>query len=308
MNVLLLIVLNVIVPVFLLIGAGVLLHRVFHFEMNTLSKLNAYFLLPAVSFTNIYESKFDAGLLIRIIGFLLLQSLVLIVLSKATAKAAQFDKGLTSTFSNSVVLSNSGNFGLPVSQLVFQGNPLGLSVQVVVSIYQNLLTNTYGLMNAVSAQSQGLKLLQELVKNPMIYAFFLGMFMHGFSLPIPAFIWNPLQNVANAFLAIALVTLGAQSAYLSFQRLSAVLIFSILGRLIVSPIIALSFIWLLKLDGTTAQALLIASSFPTSRNSAAFALEYGNHPEYAAQAVLLTTLLSSVTVTAVVFASKVLFG
>ncbi|MBD0380818.1 AEC family transporter [Paenibacillus sedimenti] len=307
MDVLFLIVLNVIVPVFLLIGAGVLMHRVFHFEMNTLSKLNAFFLLPAVSFTNIYESNFDAGLLMRIVGFLLLQSIVLILFSKAAGKLAKFDKGLASSFSNSVVLSNSGNFGLPVSQLVFQNNPLGLSVQVVVSIYQNLLTNTYGLMNAVSARNQGQKMLKELLKNPMIYAFVLGLLMHSLTIPIPAFIWNPLQNVANAFLAIALVTLGAQSAYLQFKRLSVSLVLSLLGRLVVSPVIALALIWLLQLEGTTAQALLIASSFPTSRNSAVFALEYGNHPEYAAQTVLLSTLLSSVTVTAVVYAAKILF-
>ncbi|NOV00988.1 AEC family transporter [Paenibacillus planticolens] len=307
MDVLFLIVLNVIVPVFLLIGAGVLMHRVFQFDMNTLSKLNAFFLLPAVSFTNIYESKFDASLLLKIVGFLLLQSFALILFSKATGRLAKFDKALSSTFSNSVVLSNSGNFGLPVSQLVFQNNPLGLSVQVVVSIYQNLLTNTYGLLNAVSAQTQGQKLLKELLRNPMIYAFVLGLLMHSLAVPIPAFIWNPLQNVANAFLAIALVTLGAQSAFLPFKRLSPALILSLLGRLIISPAIAFAFLWLFQLEGTTAQALLIASSFPTSRNSAAFALEYGNHPEYAAQAVLLSTILSSVTVTAIVYAAQILF-
>ncbi|MDD9269416.1 AEC family transporter [Paenibacillus sp. GCM10023248] len=307
MDILFLILLNVIVPVFLLIGAGVLMHRVFHFEMNTLSKLNAYFLLPAVSFTNIYESKFEAALLFQIVGFLLLQSAMLILMSKMTAKLANFDKGLSSSFANSVVLSNSGNFGLPVSQLVFHNSPLGLSVQIVVSIYQNMLTNTYGLMNAASAQSQGQKLLKELMRNPMIYAFILGMVMHALAVPIPGFIWNPLQNVANAFLAIALVTLGAQSAYMQFKHFSPALLFSLLGRLIVSPVIALGFIWLLQLEGPAAQALFIASSFPTSRNSAAFALEYGNHPEYAAQAVLLSTLLSSVTVTGVVFMAKILF-
>ena len=131
--------------------------------------------------------------------------------------------------------------------------------------------------------------------------------MHILVIPIPAFIWHPLQNVSNAFLAIALVTLGAQSAYLQFKQLSSALIFSLLGRLVVSPILALILILLLHLEGTTAQALLIASSFPTSRNSAVFALEYGNHPEYAAQVVLLSTLLSSLTVTVVVYVSKLLF-
>ncbi|WP_305473934.1 AEC family transporter [Bacillus sp. EB600] len=77
--------------------------------------------------------------------------------------------------------------------------------------------------------------------------------------------------------------------------------------MILSPSIAFMIIFILKLEGTTGQALFIASSFPTSRNSALFALEYGNHPEFAAQVVLLSTLFSMMTVTIVVFLSGILF-
>lgn len=57
------------------------------------------------------------------------------------------------------------------------------------------------------------------------------------------------------------------------------------------------------MNGVVAQALFIASAYPCSRNTALFALEYDNHPAYAAEAVLLTTLLSAVTVTVVVYLS-----
>lgn len=308
MNVLFLILLHVIFPVFLLIGAGVLLHRTFKFDLNTLSKINTYFLLPTVSFVNIYQSELGGGMLLSIMGFLMLQSCCLIVISKGVSRTAGFNRSLSSSFTNSVVLSNSGNFGLPVSQLVFQNNPVGLSVQVIVMIYQNLLTNTFGLANAVSVQNQGGKMAKELLKNPILYAFFLGLGLKALTVPIPAFVWSPIQNVSNAFLAIALLTLGAQSAYLRLNRISLPLAMSLIGRLLISPMIALCLIWALRLEGTTAQALFIASSYPTSRNSAVFALEYGNDPEYAAQTVLLTTLLSSVTVAAVVYASKVIFA
>ncbi|WP_028548065.1 AEC family transporter [Paenibacillus sp. UNC451MF] len=308
MNVLFLILLNVIFPVFLLIGVGVLLHRTFKFDLNTLSKINTYFLLPTVSFVNIYQSDLAGGTLLHIVGFLMLQSCCLIVISIGVSRTAGFNRSLSSTFTNSVVLYNSGNFGLPVSQLVFHNNPIGLSVQVIVTIYQNLLTNTFGLANAVSAQSQGNKMVKELLKNPIVYAFLLGLGLKALKVPIPTFLWSPIQNVSNAFLAIALITLGAQSAYLRFNRISLPLAMSLIGRLLVSPAIALCLIWALRLEGTAAQALFIASSYPTSRNSAVFALEYGNDPEYAAQTVLLSTFLSSMTVAAVVYASKLLFA
>jgi predicted permease len=227
--------------------------------------------------------------------------------STGISKMAKFERSLSSTFKNSVVLSNSGNFGLPVSQLVFQHNPLGLSIQVVVMIFQNLLTYTYGLFNSVSVDKEKFQALKIFLKNPVVYAFLFGVFLHALSIKIPGYIWTPINNASNAFLAIALVTLGAQSAFLKINHFSIPLVLSLIGRLIFSPCIAFLIILVLNLKGITAQSLFIASSFPTSRNSSFFALEYGNHPEYAAQTVLLSTVCSMMTVTTVVFSSHLIF-
>ncbi|MBO1514553.1 AEC family transporter [Metabacillus bambusae] len=307
MDTLYLIILNVILPVFILIGLGAFLHRKFFFDMNTLSKLNTFLLLPTLSFVNIYETSLKGEILVRILGFLTIQNLILMLLSAMLAKVFKFDQSLSATFKNSVVLNNSGNFGLPVSQLVFHENPLGTSIQVVVTIFQNFITYTYGLMTSVSVNTKGLGAMKEFFKNPIIYALLLGMIFNALTIKIPFFIWRPIDDISNAFLAIALITLGAQSAFLKLTKFSLQLILSLVGRLIFSPIIAFIIIIVLNLEGTIAQALFIASSFPSSRNSALFALEYKNNPEYAAQAVLLSTLFSSITVTVVVYLAKILF-
>lgn len=267
--------------------------------MGTLSKLNNYLLMPAVGFANVYGSKLSIDTILFIISFLAIQTFFLICVSIGISKVFKFENGLSATFKNSVVLINSGNFGLPVSQLVFQHNPLGLSIQIVVMIFQNLLTYTYGLFNSVSVERKGSQAMKIFLKNPVFYAFLLGAFLQATSIRIPEFIWTPIENTSDAFLAIALITLGAQSAFIKFHRFSTPLVLSILGRLVLAPCIAYVTILILSLEGTIAQALFIASSFPTSRNSSLFALEYGNHPEYAAQAVLLSTLCSMFTVTAV---------
>ena len=308
MGVLFHITLNVILPIFVLIGAGIFLHRQYKLDMNTLSKLNSYLLMPAVSFTNVYQSKIKGDTLLEILSFLVIQGFCLMIVSTGLSKMAKFESRLSSTFKNSVVLSNSGNFGLPVSQMVFQNNPLGLSIQVVVMVFQNLLTYTYGLFNSVSVDKAKFQAIKAFLKNPVIYAFLFGVFLHTFSIKIPEYIWTPIKNTSNAFVAIALVTLGAQSAFLKISRFSLPLILSLIGRLILSPCIAIIIILALKLDGTIAQSLFIASSFPTSRNSSLFALEYGNHPEYAAQVVLLSTVFSMMTVTTVIFSAHMLFS
>ncbi|WP_081810912.1 AEC family transporter [Bacillus sp. UNC438CL73TsuS30] len=293
-----------------IIRGWVLCHfYVFEISLVVIIILKIYSLkaMPAVSFANVYESNIKGETLLHILSFLVIQNLCLMIISTGISKVAKFESGLSSTFKNSVVLSNSGNFGLPVSQVVFQHNPLGLSIQVVVMIFQNLLTYTYGLFNSVSVDKAKFQAIKTFLKNPVIYAFLFGFVLHAVSIKLPEFVWTPIKNTSNAFIAIALITLGAQSAFLKITSLSLPLVLSLVGRLILSPCMAIFIILLLKLDGTTAQSLLIASSFPTSRNSSLFALEYGNHPEYAAQAVLMSTVFSIITVTTVIFSAHLLF-
>lgn len=307
MNILFHILLDIIFPIFILIGAGAVLQRLIRMDLSTLSTLTVYFLLPAVCFVNIYESKMSSELISQTLVFLIVFNILLILTSMFIAKANKFDRKLTSTFKNSMVLSNSGNYGLPVSELVFAANPAGMSIQIIISIFQNLLTFTYGFFNSVSAQSSGRDIIRKIIRLPVIYALLLAILLKCLHIEIPPFLWKPIENSSNAFLAVALVTLGAQVAYLKITRISRPIVWIVLGRLIISPLVGLLVIFCLGLTGITAQALFIASSFPSSRNSALLALEYDNYPEYASQAVLLTTIISSITVAVVVYLSKILF-
>ncbi|TJY39613.1 AEC family transporter [Cohnella pontilimi] len=307
MDVLFLILLQVIFPVFALLAAGAGLHRKYQFDLRTLSKLTTNVFLPALAFVNIYESRIAGDLLAELVTFLLVQNVGLMIISGIAARAAGLDRKVAATFKNSVVLNNSGNYGLPVSQLVFAGNPVGMSIQVVVTIFQNVVTHTYGLFNSISTQVKGAKTIVEMFKMPILYAMLAAVVLKGLGVAIPGFLWKPIDNVANGFVAVALFTLGAQVAYLKLRRPSLPLTLTVIGRLLVSPSLGLLIIMIMGLEGVTAQALFIASAYPCSRNTALFALEYDNDPDYAAEAVLLTTLLSAITVTVVVYLSKILW-
>ncbi|WP_096201715.1 AEC family transporter [Bacillus sp. FJAT-45350] len=301
------IILNVITPVFLLIGAGAYLHRKFNFDLRTLSKIITYYLLPTICFVNVYESNIDGQILLEVISYQLVLVIIMMVICSLLVKVFRLDKGMSAMFKNSVVLLNSANYGLPVSQLVFQQNPLGMTVQIIVTLIQTFVTFTYGLINSVSVNNQGLKVISEFLKVPILYALLLGVVLQSLNVNIPQFLWQPIQNVSDAFIGIALLILGAQVAYIKIRKIHRVIVLSCIGRLLVAPAIALGLIFLFGIEGIVAQALFIASSYPSSRNSAQFALEFNNHPELAAQTVLISTLLSSVTVAIVVFIAQLLF-
>ncbi|WP_019415347.1 AEC family transporter [Paenisporosarcina sp. TG20] len=300
--------LEVIVPILILLLIGAILQRKFNFELKALSNLVTYCFMPAAVFMNIYKTDIDFQVLLEIIGYLLIFSFCLMIVSLLISKVLKLDKGEAGVFNNSVVLMNSGNYGIPVSQLIFQGNPLGISIQIIMVVFQNIITFTYGLYNLVSATKSGLDILRALLLLPIIHAMIFGGLLNAFHIPIPKFLLIPMNQLSNAFIAVALILLGAQLAKIQFRTMiNKLIVMSSIGRLIISPCIALMLIYIMGLDGVVAQSLFIASSFPTSRNSATLALEYDVYPEVAAQTVLFTTILSSITVTLVVYLSSILF-
>lgn len=298
---------QVVLPIMLAIGVGVLLQRAFKLEMNTLSKLLFYYYIPALTFVKIYEAKATAGLLLSVFGFLAVQFATLYLFSLLINKICRHDKKLGVAFSNSVVLTNNGNVGIPVNDLAFHHNPLAMSVQMVVVLFEIIAVFTYGIINTSSAQVGLGKTLRQLGKMPVFYCLVLGLICNVQGIQVPEFIWIPVSAAANGMLALALVAIGAQIAAVKLGQNGMKVLLSSAVRLLVSPALSFGLIQLLQLDGVVAQTLWIASAMPSSRNSAALALEYNNEPEFAAQAVLASTLLSCITLTVAVYLAPMLF-
>ncbi|HZG86123.1 AEC family transporter [Paenibacillus sp.] len=308
MNVLPLILLEVMLPFLLLAGLGALLQRRLRFDMRTLSKIVNVYLLPAVCFAKLYESPIDASAAFVAVGFWLLLNGTLTALGAGAAKLWRIREDDRPVVRNGFVLSNQGNYGLPVSELVFAHSPLAMSVQALLSVVQNVYTYTFGTAQfAKRGRGAALLALSTAARMPVMYALAAALLCRTFGWRLPEPVWEPIAGVADAFFAIAILTLGAQLADAKALRLGRSLWVAAAGRLLLAPAAALLLIWCFRMDGPLAQALFAASSYPISRNSSLIALEYGKSPDLAAQLVVATTLLSGVTVTAVIAASQLLW-
>ena len=301
------IILDVILPILILMLIGAILQRKFQFNLKQLSTLITYCLMPAAVFVNIYDIRIEIDLLLQIIYYLMLYSLSLIIVSHFISKILKLENGESAALKNSISLMNSGNYGLPVSQLIFSHNPVGVSIQIFIVIFQNLLTYSYGIYNLLSATKTIGGIIQSFLRLPVFHALVLGVFFQSFTIQIPNSIFIPLNQLANGFVAIALILLGAQLSNIKLNFFHRVITWALIGRLLMGPLVALAMIYLLNIDGIIAQSLFIASSFPTSRNTSTIAMEYQIEPELHAQIVLFSTLFSIVTVTVVIYLSYILF-
>ncbi|MGG0201950.1 MULTISPECIES: AEC family transporter [Bacillus cereus group] len=301
------IILDVILPILILMLIGAILQRKFQFDLKQLSTLITYCLMPAAVFVNIYDIRIEIDLLLQIIYYLMLYSLSLIIVSHFISKILKLEKGESAALKNSISLMNSGNYGLPVSQLIFSHNPVGVSIQIFIVIFQNLLTYSYGIYNLLSATKTIGGIIQSFLRLPVFHALVLGILFQSFTIQLPNSILLPLNQLANGFVAIALILLGAQLSNIKLNFSHRVITWALIGRLLMGPLVALAMIYLLNIDGIVAQSLFIASSFPTSRNTSTIAMEYQIEPELHAQIVLFSTLFSIVTVTVVIYLSYILF-
>ena len=288
-------------------GLGFFMQKKFELHIPTLAKLNIYFLVPGFIFVKLYSTAFSASLFTKILFFFLLYVAVLYILSVIAAKWMGLDAKKKITFSNSVMFFNSGNYGVPVNDLVFKSDPFAMSIQVIVLTLQNIFLFSYGIFSLQSANIGKLKALLGYFKMPVLYAMLSGILLNVFQVPIPGFLWVPANYIADAMISLALLTLGAQVANIKFKSGLSSVYSSIALRLLIGPLIALGIIFIFQLEGIIAQALLIASAMPTSVNSAVIAQEYNNHPNFAAQIVLFSTLVSAFTVTLVIYLGRILF-
>lgn len=307
MEAFLIIVKDIILPVFIIMGLGFFLQKKFDLDLQTLAKLNIYFLVPGFIFVKLYNTTFSGQLLLQIVVFFILFIALLYIVATITARLIGFDKGKSTTFSNSILFFNSGNYGVPVNDLVFKSDPVAMSIQVIILTLQNILLFSYGIFSLQSIQIGKLRALFSYFKMPVLYAMLAGIVLNIANVSIPTFVWVPANYVADAMVAMALLTLGAQVAQLRLISSLPTVYISLAIRLILGPIIALGIIRILQLDGMIAQALFIASAMPTAVNSSVIAQEYNNHPNFAAQIVLFSTMFSTITVTAVIYLSRLLF-
>ncbi|GGG10860.1 transporter [Lysinibacillus alkalisoli] len=299
---------KIVAPILVLLVLGGLLQRKFTFNLKALSQLITYCFMPAAVFMNLYETTISLTILGQVAVFITLFIGSQMLLGRFIAQSMKLSKEEAAVFKNSVVLINSGNYGIPVAQMIFATQPIGVAIQVILVIFQNITTYTYGLYNLISSTRSGMAIVKDFIKMPIVHALLIGIVMNIYHIPLPVFLEIPINYVAQGFVAVALITLGAQLSQLSFSAMfNKTVMVSCFTRLVLGPAMALLLIFLLGLQGVVAKSLFIASAFPTSRNSSSLALEYDIDADTSAQTVLFSTIVSCITVTIVIYMAEILF-
>ncbi len=314
---------GVILPVLLIAAIGYAIQRLGKLDMRTLRLLNFYFVIPAIVYHSILTSELTINAVGLVIAFALTMLALQGTLAYLAARARGADPSLRRAMMMTTMFYNSGNFGLPVQRLAFEPSGMAsaaVGYQAFVMISQNLIGFTLGIAVVAGGRARRLsETLRHILRLPPLYAIAAGAVTvqvrtllgdaHPWVDQAVAPVWEVVEKVSEAFIAVAVLTLGAQLATIRRGATRDPLVLAVALRLLAGPAIGLGAIYAFRLVGVeispfVSQVLLISTAAPTAVNTMLLCLEFQNHPDFAARVVFLSTLLSPITVTLVIFLAQ----
>jgi len=296
------ILIDIIAPIFILILTGYLFEKRFHFDLDVLSKVLLYLVMPATVITTLTTTSLSAAYIRTTTIFCLAMVAVLFLVSTVVARLLGHHKKMGRAFNHTVMFYNSGNFGFPISDLAFPG--LGLAVQAIILAIQNVVNFSFGLFMVSAGQYPVKQALIKTLRIPLMYAIVVAGLIRYYDFVIPDVIWLPIQYLSRALIPMALLALGFQLAKTSIRRGIRTSLPSVVLRLLVSPVLAAGLVILLGIREPLAPILIVSTSFPTAINSVLIAMELNNEPEFVANTVFLSTVCSILTVAVAIYVVK----
>ena len=281
---------SVIAPVFLIAGIGFLwAKRGMPFDNTTISTLVMNVGSPCLVFSSLTRihlegSAFTSVLLASVgilLGALVLGTGLLMLLRQPMR-----------TFLPSLVHPNTGNMGLPLALMAFGDTGLALGI-------------SYFFVNSVSQYTLGLTISSgrfspaQLIRQPIIWSVAFALLVRQADIAVPGFLANTTQIVGGLVIPAMLLMLGNSLASLKIAGLGVASIIAV-ARLALGFGLGLAMISLLKLEQDVAGVVIMQATMPAAVFNYVFAERYSQQPEKVAAVILISTVISFLTLPALV--------
>ena len=289
---------NIVLPVFIIIGAGFVAARRLTIDAQTLSRVSLYVLGPALVFSKLVETTVTGTDLVQIVVFTVVGTLLVLALSWVVARLLRLNRSTESAFVLSCSFVNSGNYGLPL--VLFAFGQAGLERALIYFVTGAFMMNTVAVFVASRGQAKATTSLLNIFRVPMIYAIVIAFAVRAANLEIPGFISQPLEMTGNAAIPVMLLLVGIQLAGVSFGKQARLICVATLVRLVGGAVVGVALATVMGLAGVTRQACIIEHSTPTGVMTGILALEFGTEPELVTGVIFASTLASIVTMTLLV--------
>ena len=296
---------KVTLPIIVMVALGWLLQPKLKLDVGTLNRLQVYVVMPAFFVHFLSSGKQPISVVWPVFYFGVVQFLILIPLGWLAAMFFRMRQGLGPVMGLATAYANVGFFGVPVTLLAFGADYL--IYQSVLAALMATLTCTVGVWMLAPPGSSVFVKFRTVFETPLIPSIILGLALRGFEVRFPPLIAQPMELLGGIFTPLALYTLGAQVAATNAVRMewgSQLLV--LLLKFLVAPALSWWICATMGLPRDVSDVIVVATATPVGVLITIFAAEYKTEFEFLSTAVVLSTALSPIFVTAWILAVRLL--
>lgn len=185
--------------------------------------------------------------------------------------------------------------------------PAGLALVAVAAAAMIPTANVLSVTALMQFSNKSVKpreLLHQLAVNPLVLACVIGIALNLTGLPLPGMAMDILDILAQATIALGLLTTGAAIQLKGQSAPVPVIVTWSLVRLIGLPFLAGGFAIALDVSPEILMVILIATAVPTAVNGTILARQLGADAGLAANLIACQTALAIITITAVLWVAS----
>jgi predicted permease len=290
---------EIIFPMTVLLGLAYGYQKLFKADTQQFNNLVLYLLLPINIFHELSIKRIGFAELGRPALFMVLLTGSLACIAWLTSRLLRLNMEQRVSFILSVAMINVGNFGL--SLIYFTYGPEANFSAILTFVAFNVPLTTLAIYFS-STQSSRRGALKDMLKIPIFHATFLALLLTSLDIAVPAPVQTITGYLGQATFPIFTFVFGMQLADVRFSRkmLGTVATASCL-RLVISPVIAALLLNTLGVVGLNYKVGLVQTSTPAPILPLMYAIRFNRSPELLAAIIISTTILSVITLPAVIF-------
>lgn len=291
---------NSIVPVFILVALGYFLKRAKMISDDTdtfLNNLAYYLLLPAMIFMSIYNSPFDKIFSLKLIGGI--YTVALAVFFLAVFMAGFMEKKKQGAFVLPSFRTNIAYIGFPIVLHAY-GQLALAQIGVItgfIAPFTIMLSIIYLKAVYKEAGKESRSLFYYVVSDPLVISSLLGLAFSYFKIPLPKFLSNTVDMLSSMGSPLILIALGSGLKISAIKRDKLAVFTATTVKLLIQPFLAfLLFKFLIKPDtALDFKVAVMTFTFPSALSTYIMVKQYKSDAELTAIIIMATTLLSIIT-------------
>ena len=282
---------EVIAPVFIcaMLGYG-WVKKGYAFDTPFVSRLVLEIGAPCLIFSSFMEQDIDMQVFRQMSVAALVSMLLFGLAGSVVLYLAKLDQR---TWLPSQMFPNVGNMGLPLCLLAFGQEGLALGMTYF------MINTVFGFTIGVMITSGKLS-FRELLKNPTFYSVLITLLFLFMGIKPWTWVQNTTKLLGNFTIPLMLIAMGVSLARFEITSVKRSLLIALL-RLGMGFAVGVLVVEMLDLSGVMRGITILQSSMPVAVFSYLFAVRYNRSPEEVAGTVVISTLLSFVSLPALLW-------